>query len=160
MHDVDQDKPTRHQGRNGREQSREEKLGNFLGGRVGGDSSILTQLASMVIDRLIIRATSGNRIAQWNHRVTRYLRSPWSPVAKNHKDISQTRNNLNRALAKRSVTWKNFMEVLRITGAKKIVFKIELTDNLGRTHLIEKEIPNHYGLHDEIVDLADDEKES
>lgn len=146
---------------NAKKPSKSELLEEFLSGKPIPDGNILAQLAAKIIDNVIIRGGgAGNRILQWNHRVSEYFKSPYSSIPKNQKDIAQARNNLNRVLAKKRLTWSNFMTIARISKARKIRFIVELEDAIGRVHPIEIEIPNHFGMDDTELSTAvcDDEE--
>jgi hypothetical protein len=53
---------------------------------------------------------------RWNRRLTLFLKSRLSRVRKTAKDIGQERNNFNRAIAKREITWKTFQKAVQILG--------------------------------------------
>lgn len=62
----------------------------------------------------------------WDRKIMRYLNSPLSRTPKNAKDIGQDKNNFNRALAKESLTYNNFIKFLMILGPKKIRITISM----------------------------------
>ena len=76
---------------------------------------------------------------KWNTRLTLFLKSPLSRVRKTAKDIGQERNNFNRAIAKRDVTWKTFQKAVQIIGPKR--YSMSITMELKDGSLITVETP-------------------
>lgn len=69
---------------------------------------------------------------RWNRRLTLFLQSRLSRVRKTAKDIGQERNNFNRAIAKREITWKTFQKAVQIHGPVEYSMDITLTLRDGR----------------------------
>ncbi|QTH80287.1 hypothetical protein PA10_00087 [Pseudomonas phage pPa_SNUABM_DT01] len=68
----------------------------------------------------------------WNRKLTTFLQSPLSRVPKNAKDIGQERNNFNRAIAKRFITFKTFQKAIQIMGCVRYSMSITLEMRDGR----------------------------
>jgi len=82
--------------------------------------------------RLILREL-GVDAPQWNRRLTKFLSSHLSRVPKNAKDIGQERNNFNRAIAKRHITFKTFQKAVQILGPIRYSMSITMEMRDGRT---------------------------
>lgn len=80
----------------------------------------LTDLFRRVLKEMGVEAQA------WNQRLTRFLKSPLSRVPKNAKDIGQERNNFNRAIAKRHITFKTFHKAIQILGPVKYSMSITM----------------------------------
>lgn len=93
---------------------------------VGEADSPLTKLFRKVLIALHVETQP------WNKRLTMFLKSGLSRVAKNAKDIGQERNNFNRAVAKRQVTFKTFQKAIQILGPEKYSMSITLVMRDGR----------------------------
>jgi hypothetical protein len=70
---------------------------------------------------------------QWDNLVNRYLRSHLSRTPKNARDISQDKNNLNRAIAKETMSWNHFLKSIMILGPVSIRINIQLGWRNGKT---------------------------
>jgi hypothetical protein len=70
---------------------------------------------------------------RWNRRLTLFLKSRLSRVRKTAKDIGQERNNFNRAIAKREITWKTFQKAVQILGPLEYSMDATLILRDGRT---------------------------
>lgn len=77
---------------------------------VGEADSPLTKLFRLVLKEMRMEPE------RWNKRLTMFLKSRWSRVRKTAKDIGQERNNFNRAISKRDITWKTFQKAVQISG--------------------------------------------
>lgn len=80
----------------------------------------LTSLFRRVLKEMRVETQS------WNRRLTTFLQSPLSRVPKNAKDIGQERNNFNRAIAKRHITFKTFQKAIQILGPLKYSMSITM----------------------------------
>lgn len=100
-------------------------------------TNILDKLFRQLLKDLNITTIS------WNRLVTRYYHSRYCKTPKNAKDLSSDRNNFNRALAKGSITWNNFIRACRIMGAVRIDVSITMHwRNKTRTvHTVEVSNP-------------------
>lgn len=79
----------------------------------------------------------GVEAKNWNMRLTRFLKSPLSRCPKNPKDIGQERNNFNRAIAKREITFKTFQKALQILGPVRYSMGVTLELRSGEVIRIE-----------------------
>jgi len=86
----------------------------------------LTNLFRRVLKELHVETQA------WNRRLTTFLQSPLSRVPKNAKDIGQERNNFNRAIAKRLITFKTFQKAIQIMGPVKYSMSITMIMRDGR----------------------------
>lgn len=62
----------------------------------------------------------------WNRRLTNYLKSAFSRVPKNAKDIGQERNNFNRAISRSKMTWKTFQKAVQVIGPIRYRITIDM----------------------------------
>lgn len=62
----------------------------------------------------------------WNRRLTMFLKSAFSRVPKNAKDIGQERNNFNRAVSRPSMTWKTFQKAVQVIGPVRYRITIDM----------------------------------
>lgn len=67
----------------------------------------------------------------WNRRLTRFLNSAYSRVPKNAKDIGQERNNFNRAISRKAMTWKTFQKAIQIMGPTRYKITIDMEWSSG-----------------------------
>lgn len=65
-------------------------------------------------------------IEHWKKLTDQYYRSRLVRAPRNAKDLSSDRNNFNRAIAKGSITWNNFIRAIRILGARRIDVSITM----------------------------------
>lgn len=87
----------------------------------------------------------------WNRRLTAFLSSPLSRVPKNAKDIGQERNNFNRAIAKREITFKTFQKAIQILGPQRYSMSITLLMRDGREVTIATDMfKNPYAAIDDL----------
>jgi hypothetical protein len=86
----------------------------------------LTHLFRKILRELGIEAKP------WNRRLTAFLSSPLSRVPKNAKDIGQERNNFNRAIAKKQITFKTFQKAVQILGPVRYSMSITMVMRDGR----------------------------
>lgn len=86
----------------------------------------LTKLFRRVLEELELGPET------WNRKLTNFLKSPLSRVQKTAKDIGQERNNFNRAIAKREITWKTFQKAVQIAGPVQYSMDITLVMRGGR----------------------------
>lgn len=63
---------------------------------------------------------------EWNRKLTMFLNSHLSRVPKNAKDIGQERNNFNRAISRRAMTWKTFQKAIQIMGPLRYRITIDM----------------------------------
>jgi hypothetical protein len=87
----------------------------------------------------------------WNRRLTAFLSSPLSRVPKNAKDIGQERNNFNRAIAKREITFKTFQKAIQILGPQRYSMSITMLMRDGREVTIATDMfKNPYAAIDDL----------
>lgn len=87
---------------------------------VGESANPLTRLFRLILRDENIGAS------QWNRRLTQFLKSPFSRVPKNAKDIGQERNNFNRAISRSSMTWKTFQKAVQVIGPLRYRITIDM----------------------------------
>jgi hypothetical protein len=88
----------------------------------------------------------------WNRRLTAFLSSPLSRVPKNAKDIGQERNNFNRAIAKKEITFKTFQKAVQILGPQRYSMSITMIMRDGREVKIATEMfKNPYSAIDDLA---------
>jgi len=105
----------------------------------------LTKLFRLVLRELGIEAKP------WNRRLTAFLSSPLSRVPKNAKDIGQERNNFNRAIAKKHITFKTFQKAVQILGPVKYSMSITMVMRDGRSIEVSTEMfKNPYSAIDDL----------
>lgn len=106
----------------------------------------LTNLFRRVLKELHVETQA------WNRRLTTFLQSPLSRVPKNAKDIGQERNNFNRAIAKRCITFKTFQKAIQIMGPVKYSMSITMIMRDGREVTVSTgPINNPYSNIDSLV---------
>lgn len=104
---------------------------------LGEVDSPLTKLFRSVLIEMDMRPE------RWNNRLTAYLKSNWSRVRKTAKDIGQERNNFNRAISKREITWKTFFKAILISGPLRYSMSLTLTLRDGRVITVSTgDLPN------------------
>lgn len=105
---------------------------------VGEADSPLTKLFRKVLIALHVETQP------WNKRLTMFLKSGLSRIAKNAKDIGQERNNFNRAVAKRQITFKTFQKAIQILGPEKYSMSITLVMRDGRVITVDTGMLTNY----------------
>lgn len=96
--------------------------------RMMDDPNRLVQESANPLTRLfrLILAKQDIGASQWNRRLTTFLKSPFSRVPKNAKDIGQERNNFNRAISRSSMTWKTFQKAVQVIGPLRYRITIDM----------------------------------
>lgn len=102
--------------------------------RMMNDGDKLIKEAGNPLTNLFRRVLKEMRVEtqSWNRRLTTFLQSPLSRVPKNAKDIGQERNNFNRAIAKRHITFKTFQKAIQILGPLKYSMSITMVMRDGK----------------------------
>lgn len=102
--------------------------------RMMNDDDKLIKEAGNPLTNLFRRVLKEMRVEtqSWNRRLTTFLQSPLSRVPKNAKDIGQERNNFNRAIAKRHITFKTFQKAIQILGPLKYSMSITMIMRDGK----------------------------
>jgi hypothetical protein len=102
--------------------------------RMMNDDDKLIKEAGNPLTNLFRRVLKEMRVEtqSWNRRLTTFLQSHLSRVPKNAKDIGQERNNFNRAIAKRHITFKTFQKAIQILGPLKYSMSITLVMRDGK----------------------------
>lgn len=101
--------------------------------RMMNDAEKLIKEAGNPLTNLFRRVLKEMRVEtqSWNRRLTTFLQSHLSRVPKNAKDIGQERNNFNRAIAKRHITFKTFQKAIQILGPLKYSMSITMVMRNG-----------------------------
>ena len=102
--------------------------------RMMNDGDKLIKEAGNPLTNLFRRVLKDMRVETqaWNRRLTTFLQSPLSRVPKNAKDIGQERNNFNRAIAKKYITFKTFQKAIQILGPLKYSMSITMVMRDGK----------------------------
>lgn len=102
--------------------------------RMMNDGDKLIKEAGNPLTNLFRRVLKEMRVETqaWNRRLTTFLQSPLSRVPKNAKDIGQERNNFNRAIAKKYITFKTFQKAIQILGPLKYSMSITMVMRDGK----------------------------
>lgn len=119
--------------------------------RMMNDSDKLIEEARNPLTKLFRRVLKEMRVEtqSWNRRLTTFLQSSLSRVPKNAKDIGQERNNFNRAIAKKEITFKTFQKAIQILGPLKYSMSITLVMRNGEEVTVSTgTINNPYSLID------------
>lgn len=70
---------------------------------------------------------------EWEVLMQRVLDDPRGPAPRNSKDRSSLKGNLNKALKGDRMSWKKFMEALRLLGPAKAKIEVHLIWPKGKT---------------------------
>lgn len=73
----------------------------------------------------------------WDNAMREYLHHPRSGVPDNPTKRSSERSNLNRALSKNRVTWRQFRKALRVMNPREVHYTFHLTWDDGIVHVNE-----------------------
>lgn len=101
--------------------------------KVGESRSLLTALFRVMLADLNVTST------RWNDLCNKYFRSHLSSVPKNSRDVGNARNNLSRLISNDNISWRNFIQAIKILRPTKIKLTLELTwpGDITTTHVAE-----------------------
>lgn len=135
------------------------------------DEDKCSHLAENILSKILlgVLARTNVRLKDWNQLVDDYNRSPLSKSNKSSKDISQERNNFNRATFNFRTTWANFWKAIQILLPMEIEvdFKLRWKPDLWTIHrfnsknrLYKLAAPGKFSPGDNLTreDLSDEER--
>lgn len=93
--------------------------------------------ATNVLSRLFRQILADINVTplRWSELMVQYLNDPRNGIAKNSRERSTARGNLNKELRRPAMTWKTFHKGLSFLRPRRIRFEIQLEWSDKRTTL-------------------------